>query len=120
MICLLSKSCDPSREQLDACDHEPGLGTSDGGLEVLGETAVAPQPGQGALDHPTPGQHLETRHVVASLDDLQRPLANLFQRRGEFRSGVGAIGEDVAQPGKADRIEASSIGAPSRSWMSAA
>ena len=48
----------------------------------------------------TPGQDLEARHVVASLDDLQRPLADLFQRLAEFRSGVVAIGEDVAQPGE--------------------
>ena len=71
-----------------------------GGLEVFGETAVATEPGKGALHHPTPGQDLEARHVVASLDDLQRPLADLFQRLAEFRSGVGAIGEDVAQPGE--------------------
>ncbi len=58
------------------------------------------EPGKGALHHPTPGQDLEARHVVASLDDLQRPLADLFQRLAEFRSGVGAIGEDVAQPGE--------------------
>ena len=100
MNCLISKPCDPSCEELDACDHEPGLGAGDGGLEVFGETAVATEPGKGALHHPTPGQDLEARHVVASLDDLQRPLADLFQRLAEFRSGVGAIGEDVAQPGE--------------------
>ena len=109
MNCLISKSCDPSGEALDACDHEPGLGAGDGGLEVLGETAVAPQPSKGALHHPTPGQHLEARHVVASLGDLQRPLADLLQRLGEFRSGVGAIAADVAQPGegRSDRGEQS-------------
>ena len=104
---LILKSCDFTREELDACDHEPGLGAGDGGLEVLGETAVASQPGEGAAHHPTPGQDFETRHVVASLDDLQRPPADLLQRLVEFRSGVGAIGEDVPQSGegRADRGE---------------
>ncbi len=97
MNCLISKPCDPSCEELDACDHEPGLGAGDGGLEVLGETAVATEPGKGALHHSTPGQNLEARHVVASRDDLQRPLADLFQRLAELRPGVAAIGEDVPQ-----------------------
>jgi len=85
---------------LDAGDHEPGRGTGDGRLEVLGETAVAAEPGEGALHHPTPGQDLEARHAVASLDDLQRPLADLLRRLAEFRSGPGAIGEDMAPPGE--------------------
>ncbi len=94
---LISKSCDPSRKELDAGDHEPGRGAGDGRLEVLGETAVAAEPGESALHHPTPGQDLEARHAVASLDDLQPPLADLLQRLAEFRSGVGAIGEDLAR-----------------------
>ncbi len=34
--------------------------------EVPGEAAVAAEPGEGALHHPTPGQDLEARHAVAS------------------------------------------------------
>ena len=61
MNSLISKSCDPSGEALDACDHEPGLGAGDGGLEVLGETAVAPQPSKGALHHDAAGKVGEDR-----------------------------------------------------------
>ena len=37
-------------EELDACDHDARLGAGDGGLAVFGETAVATEPGKGALE----------------------------------------------------------------------
>ena len=45
--------------------------TSMQALEVLGEAAVAGQPGEAALDHPAPRQHLEALRRRRSLDDLQ-------------------------------------------------
>ncbi len=122
MNCLISSSCDPSNEKLDACDHKPSLCTGDGGFEILGEPAIATEPGEGALDHPSPGQEVEALRGIETLDDLDRPLAKLLQRLLELRSGIAAVGEDMAQPGKtwrsqgnAERIEANSSGAPSRS-----
>ncbi len=55
-------------------DGDPCLGTGDGFLPVLGEAPAATQPGEGALDDPPFWQNLEA---------------------------LGAIGEDMAQPGKA-------------------
>ncbi len=43
-------------------------------LEVAGEAPVAADPGEGTLDDPALGQHLEAWHVVA-LDDLEAPGA---------------------------------------------
>ncbi len=105
MNCLISSSCDPSNEKLDACDHKPSLCTGDGGFEILGEPAIVTEPGEGALHHPSPGQELEALRGIGTLDDLQRPLAKLLQRLLELRSGIGTVGDDMAQPGKrrADR-----------------
>ncbi len=87
MNCLISSSCDPSNERLDACDHKPSLCTGDGGFAILGEPAIATEPGEGALDHPSPGQELEALRGIGTLDDLQCPLAKLLQRLLELRSG---------------------------------
>jgi hypothetical protein len=39
-------------------------------LEVLGETPVSAEPGEGALDHTAAGQDDEAFHIIAALDDL--------------------------------------------------
>jgi hypothetical protein len=41
MNCLISSSCDPSNENLEACDHKPCFCTGDGGFEILGEASVS-------------------------------------------------------------------------------
>ena len=46
-------------------------------LEVLGETPVASEPGEGALDHPTARPNDEALRVVAPLDDLQAQQRHL-------------------------------------------
>ena len=46
-----SVSYQPSGEELNASDEEPGLSGSDGCLEVFCQPAVAVQPSQGAFDH---------------------------------------------------------------------
>ena len=40
-------------------------------LVVLGQTAVAAEPGEGSLDHPSTGQHDEACHVIRTLDDFE-------------------------------------------------
>src|SRR5216683_1390944 len=74
--------------------------TFDGGLEILGETAVSVEPGDGALDHPAALDAVEARGGLDALDDFDRPLAELFECGLEFVAGVVGIGEDMAQPGK--------------------
>src|SRR6266851_524006 len=45
--------CETTGEEADAGDQDPGLGAGDGRLEVLGQAAVAAEPGEGAFDHPS-------------------------------------------------------------------
>ncbi len=49
---MIFKACEAADEETDAGGHDPGFGAGGGRLEVLGEAAVAPEPGEGALDHP--------------------------------------------------------------------
>ena len=56
-------------------DEEPGGCAGDGGLEVLGETATAAEPGEGALDDPSSRQELEAFDAGRTLDDLDGPRA---------------------------------------------
>ena len=57
------------------CDHgELGdaLGDDGEGFIVGYEAAVAPEPGEGALDEPPPPDDLEATVLVGALDDLER------------------------------------------------
>lgn len=49
-------------------DH--GFGSVGVDLVVACETAVVHQPGEGSLDHPTSGDHLEPFDAGVALDDL--------------------------------------------------
>jgi hypothetical protein len=51
-------------------DNEGSQGFSEV-LEVRGETAVSTEPGEGALDHPSPRRDNEALHIVRPFDDLQ-------------------------------------------------
>ena len=63
------------------------------------EAAVAPQPGEGSLDHPAPPDQFEAAVTVRALDDLEaHPL--LSQIPGELVSLVAAIGEDMFDEGE--------------------
>jgi len=85
---------------LHGSDEEPCGGRCDGLFEVLGEAAVAVQPGEGSFDDPATRQDFEALGAVGSLDDLDRPLADWPQCVPEFVPRIAAIGEQVAQPGK--------------------
>ena len=75
---------------MDGGDKEPGGSRCNGLLEVLGETAVAVQPGQRALDHPAAGQDLKALGGVGPLDDFDGPLADAAKRILEFVSSPSA------------------------------
>ena len=51
---------------------KPRLAAGDGPLKVPRQPAIAPKPGEGPLDDPSPGQYLKTLGLVGPLD--QRPL----------------------------------------------
>src|ERR1051325_8485509 len=62
--------------------------------EVAGETAIAADPGKGALHNPAFGQHDKTMGVTA-LYDLDRPRSSSGGERGQLRPLVTAISEDA-------------------------
>jgi hypothetical protein len=87
--------------------EEPSLGAGDGSLEVLGEAAIAVEPGEGPFDDPAARQEFEAGRVLRSLDDLNRPLAELGKCSLKLWAGISAVSEEVAQPReqRADRFD---------------
>lgn len=88
--------CSGQAAQHDA-DHgeaEEGGDGSGVALEVAGETAVAADPGKGALDDPALGQDDEAMSIAA-LDDLQGPGAGPGDHLGHLWPLVAGIGEDA-------------------------
>lgn len=68
-------------------------------LEVFGQASAASDPGEGALDDPTLGEHDEAMKL-ATRDDLDLPGSGARNRRGELRSAISGIGEDALDEGK--------------------
>ena len=66
-----------SRQQLDGGEAEPAFGAGDAGFVVLGEAAIATEPGEGSLDHPTAGEKLEALGLVRALEiwTVQVPIS---------------------------------------------
>ena len=98
-------SCQFSCDESDSCDLEPSLGAGDGCVELLRQAPVSVGPGEGLLDDPVAGPELEALRGVGALNDFQRPRADPLEGAAQFRSGIAAVGEDMAQPrvGGADR-----------------
>ena len=70
------------------------MGAFDGCFEVLGQSAAAVEPGDGAFDDPTLGQDDEPMGVAA-LDDLRGPGSGVGDRLGGFRPLISGVGEDA-------------------------
>src|SRR5690242_5209097 len=96
------------REQLDTGDEEPGLRTFEGSLEVFCQAAIAVEPGDGALDHPSPRQALEAFGGSGTPDDLKNPGAEPGQRHFELAASIGGMAKTWRSSGNALRIVASS------------
>lgn len=88
-------------------EHDkPRLGAGDGCLEILGETAVLVEPGEGALDDRSARQEHEAGSGTRALDDFERPFAqgrrapwSLRQHGGHPEQVVAAaIAVTVARP----------------------
>ena len=70
-------------------------------LPVLGQSAAAVEPGDGAFDHPTPGLDDEALHPVGSLDDLGLEIGqDAGQGAVKDRALIGAVGEQFPEKGK--------------------
>ena len=90
---------------------------------VFCQASAAPEPCEGAFDDPSSGEDFEALGGVGALDDLEGPLADPVEGAAQFRPGISAIGEQMAQPGacpreggeQAWRMDFSTAGAPSRS-----
>ena len=80
-------------------DVDPCFSGGDGFLPVLCQTAAAPEPGEGAFDHPSAREDLEALRRVGALDDLQRPVADPVEGAAQFRPGIAAVREDMPEPG---------------------
>jgi hypothetical protein len=70
-------------------------------FEVLGETPVASEPGESALDNPAARQDDEALPVVAPLDDLHTQRRHLCHRSVNLPGVVAAIGPDQFEPREA-------------------
>ena len=70
-------------------------------LPVLGQSAAAVEPGDGAFDHPTPGLDDEALHPIGSLDDLGLEIGqDAGQGAVKDRALIGAVGEQFPEKGK--------------------
>ena len=70
-------------------------------LPVLGQSAAAVEPGDGAFDHPTPGLDDEALHRIGSLDDLGLEIGqDAGQGAVKDRPLIGAVGEQFPEKGK--------------------
>jgi hypothetical protein len=92
------RACPTSNDKLERGDINPGLSAGDRGFEVFGKAAVAIEPGKGAFDNPSTGKDFEANGVGHALDDLDAPLAKFGECLHELIAGIGAVGEEVAQP----------------------
>ena len=70
-------------------------------LPVLGQSAAAVEPGDGAFDHPTPGLDDEALHPIGLLDDLGLEIGqDAGQGAVKDRPLIGAVGEQFPEKGK--------------------
>ena len=90
----------PPNKELNRSQVEPSLGAGERGLEVFRQAAVSIEPRQCAFDNPATGKHRKTRDIGAALDDFDRPVAKLGDRAVEPVASIGAVGKQMAQPGK--------------------
>ena len=116
----------------DACDDGPCARAFDAALPVPGQSAASCQTGEGTLDDPLAGQHLQARRRVGASQDPARPLAHRHERAA-LRPRMAPVGEgetpnatrpsergDRRSHGHDLRIGTGTTGTASRSCPSAA
>jgi Transposase domain (DUF772) len=72
--------CEAADKKIDVGDQEPSFGAGDSAFEVFGETTVASEPGEGALDHPAFGLGFESAGLLRMPDDFDSPAAKFGDR----------------------------------------
>lgn len=86
----------PSEHEADHGEAYPGFAAGDRGL-VVSDKPPAYDPGQGALDDPSLGQHHE-RILALQLGHDHEPEAEFVGRPVLERTPVGTVGEDHLEP----------------------
>ena len=90
-----------SEHELNGRELDEGERVSVEVLPVLGQSAAAVEPGDGAFDHPTPGLDDEALHPIGSLDDLGLEIGqDAGQGAVKDRALIGAVGEQFPEKGK--------------------
>src|ERR1700732_1236371 len=92
-----SRVCRAAGEEPQVGQEDPGSGTGDGGLEVLGEASAPTNPSQAALHHPPPRQELEAFDAGRALDDFDRPRSAIGDGVEQLFAAIDAVGKDMAQ-----------------------
>src|ERR1700674_1414867 len=69
----------PAAATSDAGDVEPSHRALDGCFNILSQAAIAVEPSNGALHHPTARQENEALGCVGALDDLDGPVAEALR-----------------------------------------
>src|SRR3954469_10845434 len=100
MNVLQSSSCEAAGEKAEVGQEDPCGCAGDRCLEVFGEAAAAAEPGEGALDHPSPGEEVEAFDAGRALNDLNRPGAASGDRALQLRAAIDTVGEDMIKLGK--------------------
>ena len=77
---ILNRTSKSSCEQQDGSGIEEGCCRLERSFEVLGEAAVAPEPGQEAFDHPAPGMHGKADLASLLAHDLDEILVAVATR----------------------------------------
>ena len=85
-------------------------------LDILGEPAIAAEPGEGSLDDPASRQQVESRGVARAFDDLEaEPL--LRGGAGSLVALIATVGVDQGQPGEAATNAAAANRSGNPKWM---
>src|SRR3546814_3177500 len=94
---MISSVGEPTGEESEGGEEEPGGCCGYGGLEVLGEATASAEPGEGAFDDPSSGQQLEAFDALWALDDFDRPRPAVGQGLEQLLATLDAVGEEKAQ-----------------------
>ena len=86
----MKRASDPRHEQHDRCGVEEGASRLDGGLEVLRQPSIAPDPSEEPFDDPTARVYREADLIGIFAHDLDRDQRG----RGELLTGIPAVSED--------------------------
>ena len=87
---------DAAGEQHDGGGIKEALGGADGCFDVLGQSAVSVDLGEGALDHPASWQDVEADLIGDLLDDLDGDASGILDPLG----AIGAAGECAFDEGE--------------------